>query len=146
MTRAPLALGLALVGIAATLTAGYAAGGQAGLTTAAAVAAAAVLIVARGTVRGEKPPPVRPKTKDGTPPVRAADFPRYQKIVSDLEWARLSRRHYQHAVRPLLTRLAAAGNRPDPLAGDLPPRPDDADRPGVDLATLDRVITRLEEP
>ena len=144
MTRTFLAL--ALLGIAATLAAGYAAGGQAGLITAAAVAASGVLIVARGTIRGEKPRPVRPKTTDGTPAVRAAEFPRYQTIASDLEWARLSRRHYQHAVRPLLTRLALARNRPDPLAGVPVSPPGEEDGPGVDLATLDRIITRLEEP
>jgi len=146
VTRTSLPLAVALLGIAAALAAGYAAGGLAGLTTAAAVAAAAVLLLARSTVRGGKPQPVRSKTTNGTTAVRAAEFPRYQTIASDLEWARLSRRHYQHAVRPLLTRLALAGNRPDPLAGEPVSSPGDEDGPGVDLATLDRIITRLEGP
>ena len=60
MNRTHLALAAAAIGIAAALAGGYAAGGQAGLTDAAAVAAVGVLVVARGTLRGGKPGPVRP--------------------------------------------------------------------------------------
>ena len=146
MSRTRLALAVAAIGIAAVLAAGYAAGGEAGLTDAAAVAAMGVLIVARGTIRGGKPGPVRPGKRDGTPAVSTADFLAYRTMASDLEWARLSQRHYQHAVRPLLTRLAVALGRPAAAPGDLPPRPADTDGPGVNLATLDRMIARLEEP
>ena len=143
MTRTRLAIAAAVIGIAAALAAGYAAGGQAGLTDAAAVAAVGVLIVARGTLRGGKPGPVRQGQAEPAPAVSAEDFPAYHSIASDLEWGRLSWRHYQHAVRPLLTRLAAALGRRVPA--DLPPRPADADGPGPDLAALDRMIAELEE-
>ena len=145
MTRARLALTAAVAGTAAVLAAGYAADGLTGLVDAAALAAIGVLIVARGTVRGGKPRPanLRPNQKRA-PAVSAADFPAYRKIASDLEWAQLSRRHYEHAVRPMLARLAAALGRPDAVpAGPAGPAAD-IGGPGVDLATLDRIVTRLE--
>ena len=142
MNGTRLARAAAAIGVAATLAAGYAAGGQAGLTDAAAVAAVGVLVVARGTLRGGKPAPVRPGKQDRTPAVSADDFPAYRSIASDLEWGRLSRRHYQHAVRPLLARLAAALGRPAPAGLPLPA---DADGPGPDLVTLEGMITRLED-
>ena len=143
MSRARVALAAAATGIAAALAAGYAAGGQAGLTDAAAVAAVGVLVVARGAFRGGKPRPVRPGHKEPTPAASAEDFPAYSSIASDLEWARLSWRHYQHAVLPMLTRLAAALGRRPP-AGP-PSRPADTDGPGPDLAALDRMVAELEE-
>jgi hypothetical protein len=142
--RTRLALAATAIGIAAALAAGYAAGGQAGLTDAAAVAAVGVLVVARGTLRGGKPGPVRPNPAERAPAVSAEDFAGYRSIASDLEWGRLSWRHYQHAVRPVLARLAAALGRQAPA--DLPPPgPADADGPGPDLAALDRMIAELEE-
>lgn len=152
MNRARLGLAAAAVGIAAALGAGYAADGPAGLIDAAAVAAAGVLVVARGTVRGEKPGPVRAKDllryRDRTPAVSAADFPAYRKIASDVEWAQLSQRHYEHAMRPLMTRLAVTLGRAEAVAADLAgaERLADTDGPGVDLATLNRITARLEEP
>ena len=143
-----LAAAAALTGTGAVLAAGYAAAGPAGLIDAASVVTLGVLIVARGTLRGEKPRPVRPEeSRRDRPPrmtVRAADFPAYAKITSDLEWAQMSRRHYEHLLRPTLARLAAALDRPDvvDLAG--PGGPADADGPGVDRATLDRIVSRLE--
>jgi hypothetical protein len=144
VNRTHLALAAAAIGIAAALAGGYAAGGQAGLTDAAAVAAVGVLVVARGTLRGGKPGPVRPHETERATTVSAEDFPAYRSIASDLEWSRLSWRHYQHAVRPLLARLAAALGRQAPA--DPPLRPADADGPGPDLAALDRMIAELEEP
>ena len=143
MTRTRLAMAAAVIGISAALAAGYAAGGQAGLTDAAAVAAVGVRVVARGTLRGGKPGPVRPHQAERATTVSAEDFPAYRSIASDLEWSRLSWRHYQHAVRPLLARLAAALGRQAPA--DPPLRPADADGPGPDLAALDRMIAELEE-
>jgi hypothetical protein len=146
-TRRGLGLAAAAIGIAVALDAGYAAGGPAGLIDAAAVACVGVLIVARGTVPGQKPEPVRPKDlqTDRTPAVRAADFPAYRTIASDLEWAQLSRRHYQHALRPRLTRLAVTLGRPEAVPADLADAAGDPDGPGPDLATLDRIVGRLEE-
>ena len=144
MRRPRLAVAAAATGIAAALAAGYAAGGQAGLTDAAAIAAVGVLVLARGAFRAGKPGSVRPGRPDRTRAASADDFPGYPTIASDLEWARLSWRHYQHAVQPMLARLAAALGRQAP-AGP-PSRPADADGPGPDLAALDRMIAELEEP
>jgi len=58
----------------------------------------------------------------------------------------MSRRHYEHALRPRLARLAAALGREDAVEITRLTGPADADGPGVDLATLDRIITQLEGP
>ena len=159
MTRTRLAMAAAVIGIAAALAAGYAAGGQAGLTDAAAVAAVGVLVVARGTLRGGKPGPVRPHQAERATTVSAEDFPAYRSIASDLEWSRLSWRHYQHAVLVMPPGHLSPGQVGDhlPVGGefrrtdrrrapaDPPLRPADADGPGPDLAALDRMIAELEE-
>jgi hypothetical protein len=149
--RAVLAVAAALTGIAAALVAGYAAARLTGLIDVASVAALGVLVVARGVVRREKPPSVRAKNLrwDAArgPAVRTADFPAYERIASDLEWAQMSRRHYEHGLRPMLARLAAALGRPRAMAADLQGLPaGDVDGPGLDLAALDRIVARLEEP
>ena len=147
--RRILLAAVTVTGIAAALVAGYAAGGVTGLIDVASVATLGVLIVARGTVRGETPRPVRDKKRRDPgrrPALRAADFPAYATIASDLEWARMSRRHYEHALRPRLARLAAALGREDAVEITRLTGPGDADGPGVDLATLDRIITQLEGP
>ena len=136
-----------VLGTAAALVAGYAAAGATGLIDVAALATLGVLIVARGAVRGEKPRSVRPKKQQRDPgrrpAVRAADFPAYTSMASDVEWARMSQRHYEHALRPRLVRLAAALGRSGvvDIAG-----PADPDGPGPDLATLERIVTHLEAP
>ena len=142
----------AAMGVAGALVAGEAAAGTTGLVDAAALAALGVLIMARGLVRGEQPPPVRPRYKRRhrrkRPAVRAADFPAYATIASDLEWAQMSRRHYQHGTRPMLARLAASLGRTHAVAPDLAAPPNarelDPDGPGVDLATLERIVAKLE--
>jgi len=145
--RRAIAGAAALLGTAAALVAGYAAAGATGLIDVAALATLGVLIVARGAVRGEKPRSVRPKKQrrdpGRRPAVRAADFPAYTSIATDVEWARMSRRHYEHALRPRLARLAAALGKPGAIdiAG-----PADPDGPGPDLAALERIVTRLEAP
>ena len=147
--RRILAAAVAVTGTAAALVAGYAAGGATGLLDVASVATLGVLIVARGTVRGQAPRPVRDKKRRDPgrrPALRAADFPAYATIASDLEWARMSRRHYEHALRPRLARLAAALGREDAVEITRLTGPADTDGPGVDLATLDRIITQLEGP
>jgi hypothetical protein len=139
----------AVIGIGGALTAGYAAAGPTGLVDAAALATLGVLVLARGLVRDEKPPLVRDKGnrryRRKRPAVRAADFPAYASIASDLEWAQMSRRHYEHAIRPLLTRLAASLGRPQAVA-DLGGRGNDLDPdgPGVSLAALERIVAKLE--
>jgi hypothetical protein len=147
MKRPRLAAAAALIGIGAVLVAGFAAAGSAGLVDAAAVATLGILIVARGTLLGPKPRPVRleelrrklqPRTT-----VRAADFPAFAKISSDLEWAQMSRRDYEHLLRPTLARLAANLGRDQVLDLAGPPARD-ADGPGVDRATLEHIVAALE--
>jgi hypothetical protein len=148
--RRAVAAAATVTGIAAALVAGYAAAGAVGLIDVAALATLGVLVVARGTVRGEKPPAVRDKKQRRDPArrpaVRAADFPAYARIASDVEWARMSRRHYEHALRPRLARLAAALGREEAVATTSLTGPADTDGPGVDLDALDRIITQLEGP
>jgi hypothetical protein len=147
-----VAVAATVTGIAGALVAGYAAAGATGLIDVASVATLGVLIVARGTVRGQKPRTVQDKDRrrdpGRRPAIRAADFPAYITIASDLEWARMSRRHYDHALRPRLARLAAILGRSPPvdLGGPGNPATFDSDGPGIDLATLDRIITQLEGP
>jgi hypothetical protein len=147
MRRPRLAAAAALTGTGAVLAAGYAAGGPAGLIDAASVVTLGVLIVARGTLRGPRPGPVRLKElwRAGPPraTVRAADFPAFAKISSDLEWAQLSRRDYEHLLRPTLARLAAALGREQAVDLTGPPAGAD-DGPGVDRATLERIVAQLE--
>jgi len=136
-----------VIGTAAALAAGYAAAGATGLIDVAALATLGVLIVARGSVRGEKPRSVRPKQQrrdpGRRPAVRAADFPAYASMATDVEWARMSQRHYEHVLRPRLARLAAALGKSGAI--DLT-GPADPDGPGPDLAALERIVTRLEAP
>ena len=150
--RRTVAVAATVTGIAAALVAGYAAAGATGLIDVASVATLGVLIVARGTVRGQKPRTVPDKDRrrdpGRRPAIRAADFPAYTTIASDLEWARMSRRHYDHTLRPRLARLAASLGRSSAvdLGGPGHPATFDSDGPGIDLATLDRIITQLEGP
>jgi hypothetical protein len=138
-----LAAAAALTGIAGVLVAGYAAAGLTGLIDVAAVTALSILIVARGTLRGEKPRIVRGKNPRQQPvTVRTADFPAFAKIASDLEWAQMSQRHYEHLLRPTLARLAATLNRPHVDLTGPPAR--DTDGPGVNRATLERIVSELE--
>ena len=145
MKHPRLALAAAMTAIAAVLWAGYAAHGPVGVIDAAAIAAVGVLIVARGTIHGDKPRPRHHASPGKQATVSAADFPDYRKLASDLEWAQLSQRHYQHTVRPVLARLATALGRPRAMDA-LGPTSEDIDGPGVDLATLNRVVAMLEEP
>jgi hypothetical protein len=98
--------------------------------------------------------------------VRPSDFPAYAKISSDLGWAPVSRWHYDHGLRPLLSRLfesvlaerhrvdlTADPERARSLVGDDvwplidPSRPPSVDSraPGTDLRTLTRIVDRLEQ-
>lgn len=150
--RAVVALAAAAIGVCSALGAGYAAAGPTGLVDAAALTTLGLLIMARGLMRDEKPNAVRDKghlrRPRRRPAVRAADFPAYASIASDLEWAQMSRRHYEHAMRPMLVRLAASLGRPQAVAGLAPGSGPgnalDPDGPGVGLAALERVVAELE--
>jgi hypothetical protein len=128
------------VSAVALLAAGYAGSGLAGLADMAAIVAVAGLLLGRVMVRvGGKPPDVMKKEK-----VSGADFPGYAKIATDLEWAVLSRRHYELVLRPRFARLAEALPwRPVPDLGGPPDA--DGEGPGPDLATLARIVAQLEE-
>jgi hypothetical protein len=132
-----------VTGTAAVLFAGYAAAGATGLIDVATLATLGVLIGARAVIRGEQP---RSVPRKQTYHERSADFPAYASIASDVEWARMSRRHYEHALRPRLARLASVLGRPGPSGPPEIAGPLDPDGPGPDLATLDRFVTRLEGP
>jgi len=145
--RALLAGVAAAVGVAAALTAGYAAAGPAGLVDAATVAAAGVLVVARAAWPGQESRSVRTARRRGrvrTPAASAAEFPAYRKITADLSWGLAGGSRTGHVLRRRLTRLAAALGRPDPLAAE-PAVPAGTGEPGLDLAALDRIVSRLEE-
>ena len=148
MSRGSLASITAAFAIAAVLAAGYAAAGQAGLIDAASITAVGVLIAARSTLRGDKPPPVRVKhpwrNRQRARAAGPAEFPAYRTIASQVSWGQVSWRHYLHSVRPILVRLADTLDRPD-VAADLADQPAaDIDGPGVALVTLERIVTRLE--
>jgi hypothetical protein len=147
--RRAVALSAAGFGVAAALAAGYAAAGPTGLVDTAALATAGVLVLARGLVRDEKPPLVRDKGnrrhRRKRPAVRAADFPAYASIASEVEWAQMSRRHYEHGLHPVLTRLAVSLGRPQAVNALAPGNALAPDGPGVDRATLERIVATLEE-
>ena len=149
MSRRMILAGIAAgAGLAAVLTAGYAAAGPSGLVDAASVAAAGVLIAARARFGGQEPPPVRPgysRPNPKRPAVSEADFPAYQNILSQVSWAQVSGPHHEQALRSMLARLAAALDRPQAVAADLGGPSGAADGPGLDLAALERILTRLEE-
>src|SRR3989442_3733120 len=115
--RRPAAVTLAALG---ALAAALAAGGPFGLVVAAeSLAALALVITLAWTPRGireHRMPQAAARAWAAwarlwprhRPPavVRAADFPSYAKISSDLGWAPVSAWHYDHGIRPLFSRLA----------------------------------------
>ena len=163
----PVAL-TALALVAAVLLAeGYLAAGPAGFVVAGTVLALVAILFARAAIpRGEEPPSSA-AGKDSHPAESSeADFPSYRKITSDLSWAVASPRHYDHGLRPRLAglldaRLAQrygldAAAQPErarellgaelwPLLDTSRPASNDSRAPGVSMATVDRIVTRLEE-
>ncbi len=98
--------------------------------------------------------------------VQPSDFPAYAKISSDLGWAPVSEWHYDHGLRPLLSRLlesvlaerhrvdlsadperarSVVGDDVWPLIDPSRPRSFDSRAPGPDLRTLTRIVDRLEQ-
>jgi hypothetical protein len=170
-----------LLAVAAALAAALAAGGPFALAVAAECLAALglVIVLARtpAGVRERRTPQAAAAWARVTrgriwprrrPPagVRAADFPAYAKISSDLGWAPVSAWHYDHGIRPLFGRLAesalAERHRVDlardparardlvgddlwPLIDPAGPRSFDSKAPGADLRTLTRIVDRLEQ-
>jgi hypothetical protein len=176
--RRAAAVTLAALG---ALAAALAVGGPLGLAVAAECLAALALVIALartpGGVRERRTPRTAPAwaritrgriwRRRGPPAVvRAADFPAYTKISSDLGWAPVSAWHYDHGIRPLFGRLAASAlaerHRVDlardpararglvgadiwPLIDPARPPSFDSKAPGADLRTLTRIVDRLEQ-
>ena len=158
----------ALALVAAVLLAeGYLAAGPAGFVIAGTVLALVAILFARAMMpRGDQRPPSAVR-KDHRPGESSeADFPVYRKITSDLSWADASPRHYDYGLRPRLAglldaRLAQrygldAAAQPErarelvgaelwPLLDMSRPPSNDSRAPGVSMATVDRIVTRLEE-
>jgi hypothetical protein len=146
------------------LAAAYAAAGPRGAVIAGTVLATGAVLIARGVL---PPGPRRAGRRRAEPAVvQATDFPGYGRISSGLGWAGTSRRHYDRIARPMLIRLLGAAleerhrvdirRQPDaarrlvgadlwPLLDPSVAASDDSDGPGVDLATLTRIIDRLEQ-
>jgi hypothetical protein len=116
--------------------------------------------------RGEQRPPSAVRKDHRVEESSEANFSVYRKITSDLSWANASPRHYDHGLRPRLAglldaRLAQrygldAATRPErarelvgaelwPLLDMSRPPSNDSRAPGVSMATVDRIVTRLEE-
>jgi hypothetical protein len=158
----------ALALVAAVLLAeGYLAAGPAGFVVAGTVLALVAILFARAMMPQGEQPPSSAVRKDHRPADSSeADFPGYRKITSDLSWADASPRHYDHGLRRQLAglldaRLAQrhgldAATRPEqarelvgaelwPLLDASRPPSNDSGAPGVSMATVDRIVTRLEE-
>lgn len=165
-----LAAAAIIVGLAAVLTGGYGLAGPSGLAITATALTVLALLAARGVLAQDgPPPPLRPdrlKQRGRRPTaVRAEDFTTYRRISSNVSWSEVSRRDYDHLVRPLLTRLLYALSADRDIAGRLTPEQareivgeelwplidisvppaDDSRAPGVDLTTVGRIVTRLEQ-
>ena len=153
------ALALAVV----TVAIGVGAFGAAGLVVSLSVLAVAGAVFALSRVPAA--PELRRPRKPG-PPVENAPFRSYRQVAEALSWAEVSPRHYDLMTRPLFVRLlesrladhhrvdlAADPAEARRLVGDDVWHWLDPDRevarqgqpPGVDLATLTRIVDRLEK-
>jgi hypothetical protein len=151
----------------ALLDAGYAAGKVAGLALAGTALALVGILTARTAIpSGRKKARAEAEKRRADAAASQADFPAFLEISSDVTWATVSQRHFDHGIRPRLARLldarlaerhgitvAGQPERARELAGeDLwplidPARPlsENSNSPGVSLVKLARIVTRLEE-
>jgi hypothetical protein len=153
-----VALGAAVVFVVVAVSAFWAAGLVVALSMVAVVAASVALLRVPAA-----PPPRHPRAPG--PPVENAPFRSYRQVAEALSWAAVSPRHYDLVTRPLLVQvlasrladhhrvdLAADPEAARRLVGDdlwhwLDPRRDvarEGQPPGVDFATLTRIVDRLE--
>ena len=136
--------------------------GAAGLVVSLSAIAVVAATVALSRVPAAPVPPPRPRPG---PPVENAPFRSYRQVAEALSWAEISPRHYDLVTRPLLQQVLAS-RLADHHRVDLATDPEaarrlvgddvwhwlDPDRevdrrgqpPGVDLATLTRIVERLE--
>jgi hypothetical protein len=157
----PVRLVLALA-TAAVLILGWALAGTLGVF----VVLSAGFVLGILAIRSQLPRgPRRPRRRRPPVPFLNADFPAYRRIEDTLFWAPVSARHFDHAVRPLLSRLLAAvlaerhgvdmtadsaaakaaiGADLWPLVDPARPVSDDTRAPGVPLPTVMRFLARLE--
>ena len=154
---------VALGAAAAFIAVGVAIFGLAGLLVTLSVVTVAATVVA---LIGVPAPPTPGRSPRPGPPVENASFRSYRAVSEALSWADVSPRHYDLVTRPMLVGLLASrlSDRhrielaTDPAAArrlvgeDVwhwldPTR--EVDRrgqpPGVDLATLTRIVERLEQ-
>jgi hypothetical protein len=166
----------------AALAAGFAVSGQLGLViTADCLAALALLAALARTPGGVRERDVLrpvaawargawqriwPRRAAPAAAVQPSDFPAYAKISSDLGWASVSQWHYDHGLRPLLSRLfesvleerhrvdlttdperarSVVGDDVWPLIDPSRPPSFDSRAPGTDVRTLTRIVDRLEQ-
>lgn len=153
----------ALVVLAIGVLAGGVVAGRSGALISLSVAATippTVALIALGTARRRAVPPQRAARRDG--------WASFWQIGSELGWAKVSPRHFDGAPRRMLQRVAAAaldvragvdfyapadrGRARDLIGADLWPLIDpqresstDSARPGIDPATIDRLLNRLEQ-
>ena len=157
----PLRLILALA-TPALLIISWALAGTLGLFLVLSAGFVLVVLVVRALLpRG----PRSPRRRRPPVPFLNAEFPAYRRIEDTLFWAPVSARHFDHAVRPLLSRLLAAvlaerhgvdmtvdpAAAQDAIGADLwplvdPARPvsDDTRAAGVPLPVVIRFLARLE--
>lgn len=156
-------LRLAAVGAAVLVVAiAVSAFGAAGLVV--SVSAVAVVSVAAALSRVPAAPVPRARNRPG-PPVENAPFRSYRQAAEALSWAEMSPRHYDLVTRPLLQQVLAS-RLADHHRVDLATDPEAARRlvgddvwhwldpqrevdrsgqpPGLDLATLTKIVERLE--
>lgn len=155
--------GLAVVGVLVS----YGSLGFAGLLLSlSALAVVALLVLALAT------PAAPPRRRGGRRPRRTQrspldePYPSYQLVTQALSWSQVSPRHYDLVTRPLLVRVLAS-RLAERHGVDLHRSPDQARRivgeqlwwwldpsraaagssqpPGVPVATLDRLVQRLEQ-
>jgi hypothetical protein len=151
-----------LVAAVVLMVFGLGAFGVAGLLATMSVVAVATGAVALAGVPRAPTPRRRPRPG---PPVENVPFRSYRQVAESLSWAEVSPRHYDLVTRPLLVQLmtsrladhhridlATDRDAAHRLVGDdvwywLDPDREVAKQgqpPGVDLATLTRIIERLE--
>jgi hypothetical protein len=160
MRAAVISLVLAL-SAAIMLAAGYAVGAQTGLLAVVTLATVAGLLTARLRIPAPtRPPPPQPEQDPGD------EFAAYRRIETALSQGQVSRRHFDHAARPLLQRLlavlladrrrvdiakdtgaarAAVGDDLWPLLDPARPASEDSRPPGISEQTIARIVDRLED-
>lgn len=154
-----IGLGLAAVVLVVAVLVAGAAGLLVTLTALTVMAAAVLALALPGA-------PARRIPRRPAPAVRDAPYRAYRGVAEQLSWAAVSPRHFDLVTRPLLTELAAArladrhgvDLHREPAAAqallgadvwpwvapvEVPSR--DGQPPGVDRATLTRIVDRLEQ-